>query len=144
EEHDIQASSELKVETEFRDGVELSYIVQYNKHFKQWEFFNYESSNNLDISGTCIEGVRIDTQSPGFKNNYMLSIANCTGAQAPRTNVARTNIENSDHKNHYLKKVYGIYINHISKELNRLCEDFSISWASRESKFLLSGLVRPR
>ncbi|MGF1817966.1 hypothetical protein, partial [Vibrio splendidus] len=78
---------------------------------------------------------------PGFKGNNILSIANCTGNMAPRTNVARTNIENTEHKNIFLQKVYSAISEHIETELENLCKEFSISWAARESSFILSSLT---
>ncbi|HEQ1859308.1 TPA: ATP-binding protein [Providencia alcalifaciens] len=137
----ISSEDKIKVETLNRDGVEFSYAAKYNKYFKQWEFLQSDQFVNTDISGTCIEGIRIDYTSPGFNRNNMFSIANCTGKMAPKTNVARTNIENTEHKEIFLQKIYSILAEHIDNELNNLCKQFSISWASRESSFIISSLT---
>ncbi|MDD9177239.1 MULTISPECIES: HD domain-containing protein [Aliivibrio] len=134
-----------KVETQNIDGVDVSYGLIYNKIFKEWEFMIVDTRDLQNISGTCIEGIRVAYETPGFNTQTILAIANCYGYNSPKTNVARDRIEATEQKDQMLKKVYDSYRNHISSEINSLCKNnFSISWASREAGLLLQGLLNNR
>lgn len=134
-----------KVETQSIDGVDVSYGLVYNKIFKEWEFMPVDSRGLQNISGTCIEGIRVAYETPGFNTQTILALANCYGYNSPKTNVARDKIESTVQKEQMLKKVYDSYRNHIASEINSLCKNnFSISWASREAGLLLQGLISNR
>ncbi|MGR5240327.1 HD domain-containing protein [Photobacterium damselae] len=137
----IRLGDDIKVEKRYKEGVELSYVLAFNKFYEQWEFFQINRTEHYGFSGTCIEGIRVDSFSPGFEQSSIIAVANCTGEMAPKTNVARTNIENTENKDIFLTKVYQMLLEHISDEILQMCDKFSISWASREALVILDGLV---
>jgi len=130
------------------DGIEMAYAVKYNEYFKEWSFLTNNISNsqiNLPI-GTCIEGIRVEFDSPGFSGKNLVSIINTTGNNAPKTNVARSNIKNTQEKETLIYNIYKLYLKHISDELHNLFNEkgFSISWATREANYMINEFVDKR
>lgn len=78
-------------------GVYLAYAVRWNKFFCEWEFLRgdrfRDSETKLNRLGTCVEGIRIEFDSPGYIGTSVIAIANVKGLNAPKTNVARSGIE---------------------------------------------------
>jgi hypothetical protein len=66
----------------------------------------------------------------------------CEGRGAPRTNVARSEIEDSKELRDLHGRVYEAYVGHIEAEIERLSrEERSLTWATGESYFLLRPLL---
>jgi molecular chaperone HtpG len=135
----------------------LSYAVEWSPYFKEWDFLSisnrideieddYEDYDGQNYSiGTCIEGIRIDTDTPGYEGDGIAAIANATGPNAPKTNVARSNIEATAEQEDMLKAVYSIYVSHVENEVNALQKerDFSPTWAAQEGRHLAAPLIHP-
>lgn len=71
--------------------------------------------------GMSIEGIRIDENTPGYNGHPFVAYANMTGKEAPKTNVARSNV-NSSSVSKMLEAIYGLYLNNIEtqqKDLQR-------------------------
>lgn len=135
----------LKVLQFEQKGVQLAYALSYDEHFKEWNFLEFvERPNDAFVPiGVCIEGIRVDFNTPGFSGRNILAISNSRGASAPKTNVARSNIELTNESEAMLKIIYEIYLNHIQNELTSLRKQgFSLSWAAKEANYLLNGFVR--
>ena len=60
------------------------------------------------LLGTCIEGIRVEFGTPGFEGDSIVAIANITGQGAPKTNVARSGIENTPERATMLQTIYGV------------------------------------
>jgi molecular chaperone HtpG len=122
-----------------KDGVTLAYALRYIEHWKEWGFLEYtERDDDQNISvGTCIEGIRVDFDTPGFQGHNIFAIANSSGKNAPKTNVARSNIEITPEREHLLLVVYQLYLAHLNKELQRLKTENSVTWAAKEVNYLL-------
>jgi len=84
-------SKALKVKT---GDVEVSFVVRWNESFHEWEFcrpqFRSEQEANRPPLGLCVEGIRVTFGTLGFDRHPIVAIANATGPNAPRTNVARS------------------------------------------------------
>ena len=135
--------------TEYNDeGIDLCVLLKYNSFFREWSMV--DAANWIDLSrysiiptGISIEGIRIDSNTPGFSNRRFIAFANMTGEKAPKTNVARSNI-NSNNLEKTLEIIYALYLKNISDERDKLCNDFSITWAAEESDWLLTNFLSRR
>lgn len=135
--------------TEYNDeGIDLCVLLKYNTFLREWSMV--EASNWIDLShypvlpiGISIEGIRIDANTPGFGSKRFIAFANMTGEKAPKTNVARSNI-NSNNLDRTLEIIYSLYLKNISDEREKLCKDFSITWAAEESDWLLTNFLSRR
>ncbi len=135
----------IKIVQKERNGLQLAYALRYIEHFKEWTFFDFREryTEAFVPTGICVEGIRIDFNTPGFNGRNFLAIANSCGANAPKTNVARSNIETTTESDLMLKAIYEIYLDHIQEELSNLRKlGFSISWAAKEANYLLNSFVQ--
>ena len=136
----------IKVEEEKLDGVTLAYAIKFSVYFKEWSFLEIRRKNSVEEFspiGVCVEGVRIEFDTPGFKGSKIFATANTSGMKAPKTNVARSNFEATDEKNLLLSYIYKIYINHVKNEISNIHKKngFSLTWASSETLYLLNPLL---
>jgi hypothetical protein len=91
---------------------------------------------------TCIGGIRVESGTPGYSGTRFCALTNATGRGAPRTNVARSEIEDSKELRDLHGLVYEAYVGHIEAEIERLSrEERSLTWATGESYFLLRPLL---
>ena len=130
------------------EGIDLCILLKYNSYFREWsmvDVYNWVDLSHCPITptGISIEGIRIDSNTPGFSSKRFIAFANMTGEKAPKTNVARSNI-NSGNLEKTLEVIYSLYLKNISDEREKLCNDFSITWAAEESDWLLSNFLTRR
>lgn len=129
-----------------KDGITLAYALRYIENWKEWDFLDYhESARTLNPPiGVCIEGIRVDFNTPGFNGKFLYALVNTSGKNAPKTNVARSNIEITPEREQLLLNVYTLYLEHIANELQNLRNlGFSITWAASEANFILNSITRP-
>lgn len=141
----------VKVAEDTINGVTLAYGLKFNSFYKEWvliklnddRYFGRAGETKIGI-GTCIEGIRVEFNSPGFiRGGGVFAIANASGENAPKTNVARSNIEAFNGDNTYLKSIYALYMKYIQEEVSTLQTKhrFSTSWAAGEVQFLLEPIA---
>jgi hypothetical protein len=132
--------------------VTIAFAVEWSEFFQDWSFLTADSlewrrarrDERIEpLIGTCVEGIRVDFSSPGYREGGILSIANATGKDAPKTNVARSGLENTPERDRLLEAVYSMYCEHVKEELTKLTKErsFSLTWAVREARILLARLV---
>lgn len=131
-------------------NVALAYAVHWSSFFREWSFLTW-SHNDLvrprdeDWSfGFCVEGIRVQGGTPGYHGTPIAAIANASGQNAPRTNVARSRLEDTPELQSTLSLIYQMYAAHVKQELDDLhgARGFSLTWATREGIFLLNPLFR--
>src|SRR5690606_24953624 len=90
-------------------------------------------------------GVGVEFMTPGFKSTTILAMANLTGPGAPKTNVARSAIEDTSEYRESLKLIYRLYAQHITAEVSRLTgtDEYSLSRAVEQAPFIASHLIDP-
>lgn len=130
------------------NGIDMAILLKYNQYLKEWtmvEVSNMWNNSGLGVvpCGISIEGIRIDTNTPGFNNNSFIAYANMTGEHAPRTNVARSNV-NSASLSKMLLSLYRLYFKHIVEQKDRLCKEFSVTWAADEAGWMLNAFLKDR
>ena len=147
-----------KVEEEVLGGVMLAYALRYDSHYGDWNLisgFGSPSGAFLDRRrrledpwvpiGTCVEGIAVEFGTPGFSDRSFLAVVNYTGLQAPKTNVARSLIENTRERADAISAVYALYAKYIRDEVGRLQkeEKYSLTYATEQIPYL-SGALRHR
>ena len=140
------------IEKEAND-VTVAFAVEWSEYFENWTFLNIDylqwRARQQDLrtkslmTGTCVEGIRVEVGSPGFAESGFLSIANAVGRNAPKTNVARSGLELTPERDKLLETVYGIYCSHVEEEFKKLSSEreFSLTWSVREARYLLNAIL---
>lgn len=132
----------IKVEEKTVNGVTLAYALKYNKYLCDWSFMTAPSNATTNVFpfGTCVEGIRVEFKTPGYKNEGVLSIANIKNSKH-QTNVARTALEYDSNKD-TLKSIYECYRMVIEDQIKSLESlNYSKSWALDESVYLMAPLL---
>jgi len=138
----------LRIKEKDMEGVTLAYALEWSEFFKEWSFLQ-PSSDRLKESksflGTCVGGVRVDVNTPGFDGVRVVAIANAEGVNAPKTNVVRSGLEATPERDAMLRSIYSLYCDHVKDEMEELHEKghFSLTWATQEARYLLSPLLHP-
>ncbi|MDT0124890.1 ATP-binding protein [Paenibacillus sp. RRE4] len=141
--YNLNENSNIQVRQQEINGVSVAYALKWSEYFREWTFLELPSSrktHNINPAGVCIEGIRVEFASPGFLNTTIAALANASGMTAPKTNVARSNIETTPEKESFIREIYRMYCRHISSEIEELHENrkFSLTWATQEAFILLS------
>jgi hypothetical protein len=135
------------------DGCDLAIALGWSQLFRDWSFVSADlSGRDEGDSGfvvelcTCVEGVAVEYGTPGFRGPTVLALANATGAGAPKTNVARSSLEETRERKELLRKIYQLYATHIISESQRLIseEHYSSSWAVSQIPWLIGPLMGGR
>lgn len=127
-------------------NVTVAYAVKYLKYLADWCLMSfdrkYRSKETLPI-GTCIEGIRVEFTTPGYKNQSILAVANIKDSNY-QTNVARSAIE-LDANKEILTDIYDVYTEYISEQMSSLeIKNYSKTWALEEGKHLMRPLLVDR
>ena len=129
---------------ETQGNVTVAYAVRHLKYLSDWCLMDADSRKyQRKISapiGTCVEGIRVEFTTPGYKNSSILAIANITNSKY-QTNVARSAIE-LDANSEILSDIYDVYQKYIQKQMDTLeALGYSKSWALSEGNYLMAPLV---
>ncbi|MDD5095683.1 MAG: ATP-binding protein [Dehalococcoidia bacterium] len=127
--------------------VTIAYGVRWSPYFHEWSFLADRVVKRSEWSpiGTCVEGIRVDTNTPGFRGTGIFALANATGENAPKTNVARSGLESGPQLDALLRAVYRAYGKHAEIEIDNLTKSrgHSLTWAVQEAQYLLTELLEP-
>lgn len=98
-------------------NVTVAYAVRHLKYMSDWCLM---SADNRRVQrkailpiGTCVEGIRVEFSTPGYKNTSILAIANIKNSKY-QTNVARSAIE-LDANNEILSDIYDVYKDYVQE-----------------------------
>lgn len=129
---------------ETHGNVTVAYAVRHLKYLSDWCLMEVDrrraqKKGQLPI-GTCVEGIRVEFTTPGYKNSTILAIANIKNSKY-QTNVARSAIE-LDANSEILSDIYDVYQKYIQGQMDRLENlGYSKSWALAESSYLMRPLL---
>lgn len=129
---------------ETQGNVTVAYAVRHLKYLSDWCLLEVDSRRTqkkiqLPI-GTCVEGIRVEFTTPGYKSSTILAIANIKDSKY-QTNVARSALE-LDANSEILSEIYDIYRRYIQEQMDKLEQlDYSKSWAISEGRYLMRPLV---
>jgi molecular chaperone HtpG len=138
----------VRVFEETHQGVHTAVAIRWNSYLRRWAFLKIEDGSILAAlaefaTGTCVEGVRVEEATAGFKDRHILALADARGLGAPKTNVARSDLDATTERRAMLHAIYRAYLSHVVRE----CEDLhtargtSLTWASQEASNLLEQLL---
>lgn len=137
----------VKIIEQDYDGICTAFAVRWSHFFSQWEFLKVQDLPDDRLSslavGTCIEGVRVEEESAGFSDDSIVAITDARGLSAPKTNVARSGLDDTAARTAMLHRVYRSYLTHIAAEGEALHakRGLSLTWAAQESEVLLDVLL---
>ena len=143
---------EIKIETSDQiDGIDLAYATRFSRWFRVWNLvtrrsFMLSQSHWKELSkppGVCVEGIRVSSSPPGYSFGGLFALANLTGTRAPRTNVARSDLEQTSELKSTFASVYEAVATHIEKEFGRIRKDGrGTTAAAIEADLLTAQLLR--
>lgn len=145
--------SQFEVREYEENGVTLAFAVRRGSVFKDWDFVeivqdrtSFDEEAEKPPIGICIEGVGVEFNTPGFHTPTILAVANAKGPTAPKTNVARSALEETPEQRAMISTIYRLYAKHISEEVTRLCseEGYSLTRSTREAPFIGQPLMSDR
>jgi hypothetical protein len=155
--------SDMEVKTAHIEGLELAYLVRWNKWAKQYSLVSSPGGQNRDFdmeydfaaqragklpipTGTAIEGVRVTVDPPAFQSGGVWALANVTGQGAPRTNVARSALEQGPEFDKFLKNVFEAYVDHVAREVEAMHTNrgWSLTRAVHEVPYVSRSFVDSR
>lgn len=148
--------TKVRIEQGEMHGVTVAFAVEWSEYFREWSFLTlpsrsslHEEEEKIDFAlGTCVGGIRVEFDTPGYSGpaTPILAVSNASGVSAPKTNVARSGLESTEERSRMLSAIYSIYCGHVASEIRNLYEkrSFSLTWATRESTFLLEPILPQR
>ncbi|MFI5409076.1 ATP-binding protein [Kaistia sp. UC242_56] len=92
-----------------------------------------ELSDVATRAGIFLQGVRVESGSAGFRGDGPLAIVNGIGRGVPRTNVARSGIEQGDAQRRFFSAIYGLYIK-FARERTRESQGGTIASITRDGR----------
>lgn len=101
------------------------------------------NSRNVPI-GICVEGILVSSSTPGFQGKNYVVLVNCKGEKAPKTNVARDGLENSEEQKALLRFIYNSYLDIAGEQIVDLSKEYSLSWALNEVQRNIDNIARQR
>lgn len=148
--HKVSSKDDVIEVREFEaDGIHLAYAVRWSPYFQQWAFVQAPYLPGADDGlskqlGTCIEGVRVKEGTPGFDVAAFYAIANAGGVDAPRTNVARSNIDDTPEYTRMLEKIAEGFLQHVSTEVSLMTSERGLSptRAALEGRYMCDVLLQ--
>ena len=125
-------------------NVTIAYAIRHLKYLSDWCLMSIDKRRTTSKSilpiGTCVEGIRVEFTTPGYKNSSILAIANIKNSKY-QTNVARSAIELDPNKE-ILSDIYDTFAEYIQGQMDRLEQkNYSKSWAISEGGYLMNPLV---
>lgn len=125
-------------------NVTIAYAIRHLKYLSDWCLMGVDKRRTTPKSilpiGTCVEGIRVEFTTPGYKNSSILAIANIKNSRY-QTNVARSAIELDPNKE-ILSDIYDTFAEYIQEQMDRLEQkNYSKSWALSEGRYLMNPLI---
>lgn len=124
-------------------NITVAYAIRHHKYLSDWCLVGPErkiNRNKILPIGTCVEGIRVEFSTPGYKDTPILAIANIKNSKY-QTNVARSALELDGNKE-ILSNIYDVYKNYVQEQMELLeRKKYSKSWALMEGSYLMKPLV---
>jgi hypothetical protein len=136
----------FRVVERVEQSVTTAFAVRWDRYFREWGFVtaNEFPRRGAELAyGTCVEGIRVEETSAGYKDQAIVAVSNACGAGGPKTNVARSGIEATPERTAMLRSIYGAFLGHVAEEAEALGagRGLSLTWAAQEAEFLLRPLL---
>lgn len=130
------------------NGISIAYALQWSDAFHEWSLLrhieqpHYAGAISQQPARVCVHGVAVEFNTPGFRNTTIISVADVTGKEAPRTNVARTLLEENEQAENLSDVAYDVFVMAIKDEIDRLIsnENMTLTRATNEAVYLAMPL----
>jgi molecular chaperone HtpG len=142
----------VEVRETHADGVTLAFAVWKDELFGEWQFLELSERDERNKDnyvrpaiGTCVEGMGVEFNTPGYGKPCIVAIANAVGPTAPKTNVARSALEDTPEYRVMVGTLYKLYSSHVTSEMQRLEreEHYSLTGAVNETPYIALPILRP-
>ncbi|MDE5721984.1 MAG: ATP-binding protein [Clostridia bacterium] len=135
-----------KIFEKTQGDVSIACALRYNKYLSDWSLMPIDRDAFFEDEypiGTCVEGIRVEFTTPGYRGETIFAIANIKNSKF-KTNVARSALE-FDINNQILNDIYSCYKDYIQEQIDNLEKNnFSKSWALEEGNYLMMPLFDSR
>ncbi len=139
-------NTNYKIFEKTQGDVTIACALSYNKYLSDWSLMTIDRDQKIEGCcpiGTCVEGIRVEFNTPGYRDSTIFAIANIKNSKF-KTNVARSALEFDANKS-ILKDIYNYYKEYIQEQIDSLeSNNFSKSWALDEGSFLMTSLLSSR
>jgi molecular chaperone HtpG len=133
----VRPGQSVEIVEERVEGVEVAYARQWSPVFNEWQLVTRSERSGAPPLGLCVQGIRIDFNTPGFTGMPFYAMADATGIDAPRTDVTRTTLEQTEERWTLLTRVFGAYAKFVSEEVAALANrGYSLTWQARSAREL--------
>ncbi|WP_159403722.1 ATP-binding protein [Streptomyces sp. NRRL S-646] len=133
------------------DGFSIAYAVRWNEYFREWTFLDIQNQDDEDeesdpMVGVCVGGIRVEGNTPGYREPTFWAIANSFGPNAPRTNVARSAVDATPEYKRFINNSYEAFCAHVEEEVSLLQSKrgYSLTWATAEANVISADLTSGR
>ena len=111
------------------EGIDFALALKKNSFFNEWapvdsDLFSNSNVKSIAPCGLCVEGIRINFDTPGYNKPTFVAYANLYGRNAPKTTVARSGIS-SDSQDKLLALIYRQLIKVIDEQKDALSRVFN-------------------
>lgn len=120
----------------------------WNEVYKEWEpllvqdrtdEFGYEESERTaPFGGVSVQGIRVTFGSPSFNHGGPITLSNMTGSSAPRTNVARTDLEQGPALDSLIRSIYSAILESFVDEVEDIASRTSVRFALKEVRHMFA------
>lgn len=134
----------FRIKEKLTDGIKFYFLEKKNDLYGDWNIFspNYRYLKDITIPiGSCVEGIKISDNTPGFKGRDFVALINCNGKTSPTTNVARDSFEQSNEYDMMMKFIYKSYLDSIYEKIDLFKNNHSLSWAVNEACYSIDHFV---
>ena len=146
------AKEHIQIREKDIDGCAVAYAIHWSPTFKDWSFVTVPDLDDERRGQTfrqictCVEGIAVEFSTPGYGGYTLVALANATGLQAPKTNVARSALEATKESEVLRRKIYQIYVEQIRDEIDRMVaeEHYTVTWAISQIAYIISPLIASR
>lgn len=155
----VSTSQQLRVTPMRVRGHEIAIAEVWNPYFKEWEILRFNESSsarfithapptsdeaappNRHLAGVCIQGVRVTSDLPGWSDSPII-LVDVSGLDAPRTNVARTDLEAGQTLDALVESIYSAVLESVRRQLPELTSRASLRYALKEAHHLFAQATR--
>jgi molecular chaperone HtpG len=137
----------IKVLEFAQDGLNVAIAFSWSNRYEEWSLvpaaYSPRDGDPVPL-GTCVEGIRVEHGTPGYRSMCFAAMADATGPGAPKTDVARAGLEITEERTRTLESLYRLYAEQVASEIRELFDKrgFSLTWAAQEARFLMAPLTR--
>lgn len=90
----------------------------------------------LDLTGVSVQGIRVTSELPGWRDSAPVMLVDVSGAAAPRTNVARTDLEAGEQLDTLIEAIYAALLGSIEDQIPEISSHVSMRLALKEARYL--------